>query len=135
METKKILVVDDHEIVLQGISKMLGDGGYDVVKSTNANQALTLLAHVDDICLLMCDLSLPTVARGMELIGEARRINPQLPVIVFTMHEELWTIKALMDMGIDGIVLKGDHQRTAMRCVECPWRRKVFQREILQASQ
>ena len=117
METKKILVVDDHEIVLQGISKMLGDGGYDVVKSTNANQALTLLAHVDDICLLMCDLSLPTVARGMELIGEARRINPQLPVIVFTMHEELWTIKALMDMGIDGIVLKGDHPKELLCAV------------------
>lgn len=117
MTMKKILIVDDHEIVLKGMAKMLENEGYDVVEATNAHQALMLLRHIDGICLLVCDLSLPTTMGGMELIGEVREINAQLPVIVFTMHEELWTIKALMDIGADGIVLKGDHPKELLYAV------------------
>lgn len=114
---KKILVVDDHEIVLKGMSQMLENEGYDVMESTNAYQALTLLKHVDGISLIVCDLSLPTTVTGMELIKEVRKINAGLPIVVFTMHEELWTIKTLMDIGADGIVLKGDNPKELLYAV------------------
>lgn len=114
---RKILVVDDHEIVVKGISQMLSGGGYDVVESTDAIQALAILKHVGDISLIVCDLSLPTIENGMELIEKVREQNPALPIIVFTMHEELWTIKSLMDIGAEGIVLKGDNPKELLHAV------------------
>lgn len=108
---KKILIVDDHEIVLKGMSQMLKSEGYNVIESTNANQALALLKYVNNICMMVCDLSLPTITQGQELIQQAHIINEMMPIIVFTMHEELWTIKALMEIGVDGIVLKGDNPK------------------------
>lgn len=114
---KKILIIDDHEIVLKGMSQMLKSEGYDVIESTNANQALALLKHVNNICLMVCDLSLPTIAQGQDLIQQVRTINEQMPIIVFTMHEELWTIKALMEIGVDGIVLKGDNPKELLYAV------------------
>lgn len=119
MAMKKILVVDDHEIVLKGMTEVLKRGGYDVVESTSVNQALMLLKHIDDISLLVCDLSLPTTIKGMELIEEVRETNASLPIVVFTMHEELWIIKSLMDIGIDGIVLKGENPKELLHAADC----------------
>lgn len=119
MAMKKILVVDDHEIVLKGMTEVLKRGGYDVVESTSVNQALMLLKHIDDISLLVCDLSLPTTIKGMELIEEVRKTNASLPIVVFTMHEELWIIKSLMDIGIDGIVLKGENPKELLHAADC----------------
>lgn len=114
---KKILIVDDHEIVLKGMSQMLKSEGYNVIESTNANQALALLKYVNNICMMVCDLSLPTITQGQELIQQAHIINEMMPIIVFTMHEELWTIKALMEIGVDGIVLKGDNPKELLYAV------------------
>ena len=115
---KKILIVDDHEIVLKGMSLMLRKEGYHVLEAANANQALTMIQHVNDICLIVCDLSLPTTEKGLELIEEIRKRNSQLPIIIFTMHEELWTIKTLIDIGADGIVLKGENPRELLLAVK-----------------
>jgi len=118
MAMKKILVVDDHEIVLKGMSLMLKKEGYHVLEAVNASQTLMLLQHIDDISLIVCDLSLPTTEKGLELIREIRKRNHQLPVIIFTMHEELWTIKTLMDIGADGIVLKGESPSELLSAVK-----------------
>jgi len=106
---KKILVVDDHPIVLKGIVSMLADNGYSVLTATSREQAATLFGHVSDISLMVCDLSLPTTTDGIRLIEHVRSILPHVPVIVFTMHDELWNIRTIMDIGAEGIVLKGEN--------------------------
>ena len=103
---KKILVVDDHPIVLKGIVSMLADNGYSVLTATSREQAATLFGHVSDISLMVCDLSLPTTTDGIRLIEHVRSILPHVPVIVFTMHDELWNIRTIMDIGAEGIVWK-----------------------------
>ena len=106
---KKILVVDDHPIVLKGIVSMLADNGYSVLTATSREQEATLFGHVSDISLMVCDLSLPTTTDGIRLIEHVRSILPHVPVIVFTMHDELWNIRTIMDIGAEGIVLKGEN--------------------------
>lgn len=123
---KKILIVDDHAIVLAGISSMLKLNKYTVIESTNKSQTIALLRHISDIDLMVCDLSLPTTADGMRLIEEAYAIRENLPVIVFTMHEELWNIKALMNIKVKGIVLKGDNPKELLCAVDSVLKGKEY---------
>lgn len=114
----KILVVDDHPIVLKGIATMLAENGYSVVTATGGEQAISLFDHIGNINLMVCDLSLPTTAEGIELIVQVREKQPQVPIIVFTMHDELWNIKAIIDIEADGIVLKGESPKELLLAIE-----------------
>lgn len=105
---KKIMIVDDHPIVLQSMKTMIEGKNYKVVKSSTSEQAISLLEHIDDIDLVICDLSLPEVTDGLKLIQTIQDRHKSMPVIVFTMHEELWNIKILMELNVNGIVLKCD---------------------------
>lgn len=123
---KKILIVDDHEIVLKGMSQMLGSAGYEVVGVTGASQALMVLNHVRDISLAVCDLSLPAVTEGIAFIEQLNAISPKMPVIVFTMHEELWNIRTLMELGVSGVVLKGENPKELLCAVDAVLKGKEY---------
>lgn len=114
----KILVVDDHPIVLKGIATMLDEYGYSSVTAVSGEQALSLFDHIGNIDLMVCDLSLPTTAEGIKLIGQVREKQPHIPIIVFTMHDELWNIKTIIDIEADGIVLKGESPKELLLAVE-----------------
>lgn len=107
----KILIVDDHPIVLKGIASMLDDEGYTLYEATTLEQAAVIYNHIQGIDLMICDLSLPTTADGIRLIEHARGTVPQMAIIVFTLHDELWNIKTIMDIGVNGIVLKGENPK------------------------
>ena len=55
---KTILIIDDHPIVLEGISSVLTPKGYKVLKATGALQAMEILSHVRPVDMIVCDLSL-----------------------------------------------------------------------------
>lgn len=114
---KKILVVDDHEIVLKGMSQMLNSAGYKVIGFTGTNQALMFMSHVDDVDLVICDFSIPTVVEGTDFIEHILTLRQRIPVIVYTMHEELWNIRKLMSLGVNGIVLKGENPKELLYAV------------------
>lgn len=114
----KILVADDHPIVLKGIATMLDEYGYSSVTAVSGEQALSLFDHIGNIDLMVCDLSLPTTAEGIKLIGQVREKQPHIPIIVFTMHDELWNIKTIIDIEADGIVLKGESPKELLLAVE-----------------
>lgn len=109
METLKntnILIVDDHRIVAHGLQALLSEendvGCIDAVSS--AEEALSA-AHYKNYGIFIIDVELPDMS-GLQLLGLLRQISPASACIFHTMHEELWTIKAMMSAGADAIVLK-----------------------------
>lgn len=116
---KKILIVDDHPIVQKGISSMLADKPYTVLDATTPEQAIMIHKHISNISLMVCGLSLPTTTEGIKLIEHIRSIRPHIPIIVFTMHNEPWNIKTLIDIDVDGIVLKDESPKELMLAIDC----------------
>ncbi|MDE6194802.1 MAG: response regulator transcription factor [Muribaculaceae bacterium] len=108
MSSKKLLVVDDHPVVLEGLESVLSGQGYDVLKAGSEKEALAVAEANADIEILVIDLTLKKDADGLDLLKKIRVTKPRVPAVVYTMHEEMWNISTLMDSEVEGIVLKGE---------------------------
>ena len=115
---KKVLIVDFHPIVLKGISSMLTDKGYTIYDATTPEQAIVISMHISDIDLVVCGLSLPATVDGIEFIKHIRSVMPQSLSVVFTMHCEPWTMRALENLAVDGIVMKGESPKELMLAMD-----------------
>jgi len=86
--TLRMLLVDDHAIVRQGVRQLLLNHGVvrEVVEAESGTQALASLdGEPFDIVLL--DISLPDM-NGIELLKRVKRRAPSAPVMMFSMYRE-----------------------------------------------
>ncbi len=81
-ERTRILVVDDEEVVLAGIEKILKRDGVLLTKATSAEQALDLLRD-NEIDIVIADLKLPGMD-GLELLRRLKEEAPGIPTILIT---------------------------------------------------
>jgi CheY-like chemotaxis protein len=82
-ESQTILAVDDEPVILLGTAALLRSLGYSVVKATNSKDALDALAADPKIAAMVTDLTMPGRS-GIELIDDAHKIHPTLPVLITT---------------------------------------------------
>ncbi|EAR62360.1 response regulator [Neptuniibacter caesariensis] len=108
MSDKKIRVVlvDDHPLVLDGISARLeGEPTIDVVGMANdGQQALQVAAELTPDVVLM-DVSMP-VMNGFEAAEKFRDEQPNIKVLILSMHDDREYIVKLIKCGAAGYVLK-----------------------------
>jgi two-component system invasion response regulator UvrY len=102
----RALVADDHAIVRRGLVDLFGGSG-DIVVGGEATNARELLDLVDksswDVVVL--DINLPDRS-GLDLLGDMKRLRPDLPVLILTMYaEEQFAVRA-MRAGAAGYVTK-----------------------------
>jgi two-component system, NarL family, invasion response regulator UvrY len=85
---KKILIVDDHPIVRDGLKQILADTEDMVVggEAGSADEALTLVRN-SDWDLVVLDITLPG-RTGIDLLRDLHRERPALPVLMLSIHRE-----------------------------------------------
>ena len=79
-----VLVVEDNDDVRELAESVLGMAGYAVLAAASGEQALTLLRDGARVDLLFTDVIMPGGMNGLQLVDEARRLRPRLPVLVTT---------------------------------------------------
>ncbi|HAR99170.1 MAG TPA: DNA-binding response regulator [Syntrophus sp. (in: bacteria)] len=102
----RILVVDDHTIVRQGLKQILGEEkDMNVVEeASNGQEALQKIGKSEYDCVLL-DISMPGRS-GLEVLKDIKVLRPKLPVLILSMHsEELYAIRALR-AGASGYLTK-----------------------------
>jgi two-component system, NarL family, invasion response regulator UvrY len=110
-----ILMIDDHEIVREGIRRIFTAEKAEFGEARNGPEALSLVRARDwDIAIL--DISLGGRS-GLETLKEIKQIRPRLPVLMLSMHaEEQYAMRAFR-AGAAGYITKGssrDELRTAI---------------------
>lgn len=107
---RRILIADDHQVVLIGVERLLIRAGFRVVgKAADPAQLDSLLASTR--CeLLITDLSMPDSIRpdGIRMLEGIRRTYADLPILVFTAFGNLGLLRAVIDIGVEGVVEKCD---------------------------
>ncbi len=102
----RVLVVDDHPIVRQGLALLI-DQEPDLVVCGEAEEAHSALAAIagtrPDVLLL--DISLPG-PDGIELLKTIRSSDPALPVLVLSMHDESVYAERALRAGANGYIMK-----------------------------
>jgi CheY-like chemotaxis protein len=96
----KILVVDDEQDILRIVSFILGNWGFKVLKASNGQEGLDVLAdHKPDLILL--DASMP-VMNGYEMLEQVKK-KPKLkdiPIIMLTSHSDPKNINTVVSYGV-----------------------------------
>lgn len=101
----RILVADDHPIILQGLKSILDREGFNVVGEASDGRQAVSQAHELQPDLVIMDISMP-VMTGIEAAAEIRRVAPSAKLILLTVHTENRYILEALRSGIRGYVLK-----------------------------
>lgn len=102
----KILIVDDHQILIDGIEAMLQDvDNFEVVnKLLDGKIALSYLLH-NPVDILLTDLYMPKMT-GIELTQRVKKDFPNVKVLALSVSYDVSIVHDLMDAGISGFILK-----------------------------
>jgi DNA-binding NarL/FixJ family response regulator len=103
----KILVVDDHPLILEALKQVLRDlqPEIDVLEARDAAQAVDQAASHPDLSLILLDLTLPKT-HGLELLPELRSRWPDVPVVVLSATEDRDTVLRAINDGAMGFIPK-----------------------------
>ena len=106
MNRIKVLLVDDHQIIIDGLKSLLknSDEISVVAEANNGREALRIL-DILEIDVVLMDIDMP-VLNGIDTLKEIGKQSFGVKVIILSMHNEAGMIKSLMSIGANGYLLK-----------------------------
>lgn len=131
----KIVIVDDHEIFLRGVSKIFSEYSEIEILNTflNGNDLLDSLEFIE-VNLLLLDIQLPDIDPE-SLISAIRNINPRVPVLYLTMIRGSRIIHRLEKHHVQGFILKDAPVEELIRAINVVARGgNYFSSEIIDAK-
>lgn len=118
MSKRRILVVDDHLIVREGLKLIFEtEENYEVVgEAENGDKALVLIEQLKPDVVLM-DLNMPKRS-GMEAIRVLKEKNNPVPIIILTTFNDDNLIREGLSLGAKGYLLKDSTREELIRTIE-----------------
>lgn len=128
----KVLIADDHQIVIDGLKLML-EGAENircVASAANGAEALAQLAeHPVDVLLL--DVNMP-VMDGIACCKAVSQLYPEVKILALSMMQEASLVKKMLKEGAAGFLLKNAGQEEVLDAIQKVHRgEKAFSPEIL----
>jgi len=115
---RRILLVDDDEMVRRASARMLARAGYAVLEAEDGAQALTLAGNAGEpVDLLLTDLMMPGLS-GRDVIARFRVLRPGVPVVCVTGYASQREEEASIDLHVNAIVGKPFTAQTLLRAIE-----------------
>jgi DNA-binding NarL/FixJ family response regulator len=116
---KRILIVDDHQVVRHGTRAMLGDShpNWEVCgEAANGEAAVEAIKRlVPDIVVL--DVTMPGMS-GFEVARLIKELGYKTRIVMFSMHNSPGFIGEARYVGADGYVLKSQAGRDLVKAIE-----------------
>jgi DNA-binding NarL/FixJ family response regulator len=101
----KLLIIDDHQIVREGIANLAKREGLEVVgEACNKEEAIALIAATSPDVITV-DLSLPD-GSGLEIVKFARKNDQKMGIVVISILDDDSNLIACMNAGASGFVSK-----------------------------
>lgn len=103
--TVRILIVDDHPLVREGVRALLSAAGWDVCgEAENGREAVEKVRDLKPD-LVILDINMP-VMNGLEAVREIRRIAPATKILILTLYKSPHAEIAAQEAGADAVVEK-----------------------------
>ena len=112
----KVLIVDDHPIVVSGFKALLeGEGNIEVLEASSAMAAEQILAsNPADIAVV--DINLPGIS-GFELVRRIIDRDPAAKTLMFSMNDDPVFVAQAMEAGAKGYVSKNDNPTIMLNAI------------------
>jgi two-component system nitrate/nitrite response regulator NarL len=114
---KRILVADDHPIMLSGIEAVLRNTGYEVVATAADGTAVfdVLPDAAPDILIL--DVKMPGHG-GVDILRSLRRDGDMRPIVLLTADLSDHALLEAVELGVNGIIMKEGAQGLLVTCLD-----------------
>ena len=104
MTRARVVLADDHSLVLEGIRKLL-DKNVDLVGVVGDGRALVKAVQEKEVDVVLLDISMPLL-NGIDAARQIRKISPKTKLIFLTMHADRDYVLEALRIGASGYLLK-----------------------------
>ena len=126
METLRLLVADDHEIVRKGLRSIIEQQpGWQVAGEAKDGRETVAKAKELKPDVVVVDISMPSL-NGLEATRQMLKDDAKTKILILTMHDTDPLIREVLDAGARGFVLKSDASRDLVTAVDAVRRNKTF---------
>ncbi|MFT4982258.1 MAG: DNA-binding NarL/FixJ family response regulator [Bacteroidia bacterium] len=128
----RILIVDDHEMIRNGLSSLLG-GEPDIQVVDVAQNGLDAVqkCEASEIDVVLMDIMMPLM-NGVEATREIREKKPETRILAVTINDEPRFIKEVLSAGASGYILKHSTKEEIIQAIkDVAARRQHFSGDIL----
>ncbi|NOX48314.1 MAG: response regulator transcription factor [Chlorobi bacterium] len=117
MKEIRLLIVDDHQIIIDGLKSLLEDeAGIRLMgEANNGKEALDILKLLD-VDIVLMDIDMP-IMNGIEATKHILKDFPNVKVVILSMHKEGGLIKNLISIGAHGFLLKNSDQAQLVEAI------------------
>ena len=108
MSKSKILIVDDHRVVIEGIKSALQEHpGFEVVgEAIDGLEAVEFVKSLSPDIVIM-DIAMPNL-NGVEAVKQIKQSSPEIRIVIYSMYSDKEFVIDLFRTGISAYVLKDD---------------------------
>ena len=126
LQSKKILICEDHQIVIDGLVSILKshDDFYGIGTIVDGDKAIDFIRNNNpDIILL--DLNLPNL-NGLDILKEIRTFSTSIKVIILTMYNKQSIVKKVKQYGANGFLLKNCSSSDLLNAIDSVFNNPAF---------
>ena len=117
MNVIPIAVVDDHQVVINGLKAMFsGIPEVEVVYSTTSGNALLEWLKNETPAVILLDIQMPEI-NGIDLCKQVKKNFPSIKIIAFSSFDDTHYIKQIIRSGASGYLLKNADQQTILSAI------------------
>ncbi len=118
MQTTKILIADDHNLVADSLSMMLeAVVEFEIIGIVNNGWQALNFAEKQPVDVVLTDLHMPLL-NGFEMAIRLRDISPNTKVLILTMSEEAEHIKEALRIDVHGYVMKSAEKQELIKAIQ-----------------
>lgn len=115
----RILLADDHQMFIEGISYILGEAGCEVmgIAKTGKEVLKFFNSNAAPPDLIILDIEMPEMD-GVQVASEIKKLSNDTKIIVLTMHAEPEFIRQMLTINVDGYLLKDAGKERLLEAIE-----------------
>lgn len=122
----RILIADDHEVARRGIRSLLESRpGWEVCAEARDGRDAVELATKTKPDIVLLDIGMPNL-NGLEAARQILAINPNVAILILTMHDSDHVIREVLRAGARGFLLKSDAGRDLVAAVDALQSQRTF---------
>lgn len=104
--TRKTLIVDDHQLFLEGLRYVLSKiPNVEIVGEASNGEKAIEMALITKAEWILMDINMPH-CDGVKATTQLKKLDPSIKIIAVTMHDDYSNIQQMIRAGVDGYVLK-----------------------------